>query len=374
MRKLIYVLILFVTVNLLAGCGNSIIPTKITKSEYSPNFYSKHPKSILILPAVNTTTAADAADHFRYTITQPLSEQGYYVFPVHLVDSFFKSENLPDAELIRNISIKKLRKIFNADAILYVDILNWDTNYNLIESSVDVGLSFLLVDANSEEEIWHGNTFSKVATVANTGGLAQLAISLLEAAVNTSVDYTKLASDANLAAAINFPFGPFSESYKQDHDDILKLGEVLAAHMRPSIEEGRVIVNRWFIEDISSKTHIGPMSIGSYRNTLPYSGAFHIINSYGYWHSHFDDYYYSYTVQGVTYLRHRFFLYENNRPFLVVDNKKVFIKASSEGRIKYTKSYTELDFWTTPILELSLDGDPYEFYFDIDSVVNLKSS
>ena len=94
---------------LFTGCGVST--SQITKGEYNPKIYKEHPKSILVLPAKNTTTSVDATDHFRYTITKPLSEKGYYVFPVHLVDSFFKSENLSETKMIRDIPVQKLKEV-----------------------------------------------------------------------------------------------------------------------------------------------------------------------------------------------------------------------------------------------------------------------
>ncbi len=72
---------------ILTGCV--FTQTKIKNSQYSAKLYQNHPTSILVLPATNTTTSVDATDHFRFTITKPLSERGYYVFPVHLVDNFF---------------------------------------------------------------------------------------------------------------------------------------------------------------------------------------------------------------------------------------------------------------------------------------------
>jgi hypothetical protein len=93
MRKLNYIFIVVAITFLFTGCG-VISQSQVTKGQLYPKLYKEHPKSILVLPAKNTTTSVDATDHFRYTITKPLAEKGYYVFPVHLVDSFFKSENL----------------------------------------------------------------------------------------------------------------------------------------------------------------------------------------------------------------------------------------------------------------------------------------
>jgi hypothetical protein len=387
MKNFVNAIFLFCLSSLMFGCS-SFPTTMIRKVEYAPNFYANHPKSILVLPAINTTSAADAADHFRYTITKPLAEQGYYVFPVHLVDSFFKSENLPDAELIRNIPVKKLKEIFQTDAILYVDILNWDTDYSIVKSSVDVGLHFSLIDANSEEEIWQGNIFSNSSSRANNNDASVFLISLIDVALNAGVDYTDLATEADIVAVNNFPYGVYQNNYQKDQKELLAISEspdpTFRSIYNPTVVGNQLRVNKWFMEDKSTTSNIfGPLSpAGSYKLSsnvrvvavssgiisIYNSGkAHHIINSTYFKHSDFKDYYYYHVEKGKKYLRHRFFLYENNRPFLISSNKKVFVKTNDEGNILYTKLEGN-DFWTTKLLV-----EPNDYGFEIDEIINLSS-
>lgn len=367
MKKIIYIASLLLLVNFLSGCGSA--PIKITKYDYSPEFYSHHPKSILVLPAVNTTTAADAADQFRYTITKPLTEQGYYVLPVHLVDSFFKQENLPEAELIRNISIKKLKNIFGVDSILYVDIINWDTMYAIIESTVDVGINFSLIDTKSEKEIWQGNIIARSGNKAGTGSIAELIAGMIDAAINTTVDYTELSSKVNKTAFRNFPFGPYHKEYRQDSESKVA---VLGGRGRgpsgvePFVKDGQLIVWTGFISD--GTNYAGPFqpksqpkgSIKPWRTPLN-GAAYHILDEGYFLHSHFEDYYYYKTIKGVKTLRHRFFQYENNKPFLFSNGTKVFVSTNSDNKFEYTLVKKE-----------GFLDDPY-FTFNIDKVVNLSS-
>lgn len=384
MKNIICAILLFCSSSIMFGC-TSFPYTMINKVEYAPNFYAKHPKSILILPAINTTSAADAADHFRYTITKPLAEQGYYVFPVHLVDSFLKSENLPDAELVRNIPIKKLKEIFQPDAILYVDILNWDTDYSILKSSVEVGLSFSLIDASSEEEIWQGNIFSNSSSGVFRNDIL---LTLISAGLNSGVDYTDLSTKANNVAVNNFPYGVYQSDYQKDQDELILISENLDAAMRylanPRISGNKLIVHKFFIEDSSKTSEIfGPFSsAGSYKfNWYTFNGhqsadqdlvgAHHIINSNCFKHSDFNDYYYYKIINGKKYLRNKFFLYENNRPYLVSTNdkavsNKVFVKTDDEGRILYTK-LEGTAFFTTKWM-----NEPNDYGFEIDEIVNLS--
>jgi len=382
MKKNIHAILILCFFSSLFGCALSPnqAPTLISKIEYAPGFYDKHPKSILVLPAINTTSAADAADQFRYTITKSLAEQGYYVFPIHLVDSFFKSENLPDAELISNIPVKKLKEIFQADAILFINIFNWDTDYEIASSSVDVGLSYSLIDANSEEEIWQGNIFSNSSLNASSNDAIIFLVSLIDVAVNSAVKYTDLATEANTVAANNFPYGVYRSDYHKDQNETIVISESTKPFVRgvynPKIVGNQIRVSKSFVEDMSATSDMfgppaptGSLKLMANNNfvSLPYSKAHHVVNSDYLKHSDFNDYYYYRTENGKKYLRHRFFLYEENKPFFITENKKVFIHTDDMGKILYSK-HEVTDFWTRPLI-----GEPIDYSFEIDRIVNLSS-
>ena len=82
-QKLFFVIII---INL-TSCGSS---AKITKFSQFPDLYKENPKSILFIPPINNTTAADAKDLLRTTIAPILSEKGYYVLPIEPIFDFFK--------------------------------------------------------------------------------------------------------------------------------------------------------------------------------------------------------------------------------------------------------------------------------------------
>jgi len=214
-----YFLLIFLSLIIVNFTGCVATNTQITKGEYYPKIFQQQPKSILVLPARNSTTSVDATDHFRYTVTKPLAEQGYYVFPVHLVDTFFKSENLSDAEIIRNIPVAKLKEVFNPDAILYVDINAWDTGYTVASSNVDVGLSFSLIDATSGDEIWQNDAYAySYSGLDGSNGIAGLIVSAIAVAINTGTDYTQLAYVANNAGVSMLPSGQYRPGYKKDFE------------------------------------------------------------------------------------------------------------------------------------------------------------
>src|SRR4030043_255145 len=95
----------------LAGCG----PKMVAKINKFPHMYEEMPASILILPPMNETTAADAKEYYSTTIQEPLSFSGYYVFPFEVTAEILKMEGLYDTELIRNTPLPKFREYFGAE-------------------------------------------------------------------------------------------------------------------------------------------------------------------------------------------------------------------------------------------------------------------
>lgn len=58
--------------------------------------YRSHmPRSVLVLPPTNDSIEVGASYVYLSTITRPLAEAGYYVFPVAVVDNFMKQTGLP---------------------------------------------------------------------------------------------------------------------------------------------------------------------------------------------------------------------------------------------------------------------------------------
>jgi hypothetical protein len=341
MKKNIYLLSITFFAFFLSGCG--VTTSQITKGEYYPKLYTKQPKSILVLPAKNTTTSVDATNHFRYTITQPLAEKGYYVFPVHLVDAFFKSENISDTEIIRNIPAKKLQEIFGADAILYVDINAWDTGYAVVSSNVDVGLSFSLVDANSGEEIWQNNAYAySYEGLDGSNGLAGLIVSAITTAINTGTDYTKLAYVANLYGTALLPVGEYHKQYKKDFDSPIAFMD------NAVLEDNRLYVNEYFVFGNKQEGKVALTVRGHAKGYHAFS-----VNSLNFFnHNGYSNYYITEEIEGRKFLRNRFFKYENNRPYLLANSKKVFVFVESDGTIPYSEENGKYYFQVEHIVEL----------------------
>jgi hypothetical protein len=186
-------------------------------------FRSADPKSILVVPVLNRSVDVDAPDYFLSTITRPIAERGYYVFPVNLTKRLMEEEGLSDADMVHANDPTALGKMFGTDSILYVTIDRWDAQYAVINTSVTVGLGYVLKSGTTGETLWAHKeqmTYSPEAPVS--GGLlltvlAKAATALVEKA---KPSYIPLARQVNarsvLAAGKGLPAGPYDSDYKTD--------------------------------------------------------------------------------------------------------------------------------------------------------------
>ena len=92
---------------ILTGCA-----VITTKGEAFPEMYIEKPVSILVLPPINESTAADAKEYYSTTIAEPLSFAGYYVYPIEVINEILKKEGIYDTELISDLNPSKFREYF----------------------------------------------------------------------------------------------------------------------------------------------------------------------------------------------------------------------------------------------------------------------
>src|SRR5258706_3092071 len=98
---------------ILGGCA--------TMQPYDYSNYRAHPpRSILVLPPLNESTAIEGTYSYLSTVTQPIAEMGYYVFPVAVLDHFLKENGMPTAGEMHQAPLHKIREIVGADAVLYI--------------------------------------------------------------------------------------------------------------------------------------------------------------------------------------------------------------------------------------------------------------
>lgn len=208
-----------VAIAALTGCATPPAPF-----DYSA-FKESRPASMVVLPPINESPEVNAGYGVMAHAALPLAEAGYYVFPVTLVSEAFRENGMTIPVDIHALPVDRLRKIFGADAAVYLRILKYGTSYALVTSETVVQVEGRVVDLRTGREIWRGTAqaSSKESEGANQGGLAGLLIrALVNQIVGTATDagfnYAAMADQRLLGAPrVNgLPFGPRSPNFRKD--------------------------------------------------------------------------------------------------------------------------------------------------------------
>ena len=209
-RSIIVLLVLAV----LSGCGQMA-----TKRSSFPLMYGEQkPSSMLIVPAINESTAADAGDLLNATISQPLSNHGYYVLPIPIVADIFKREGVVEGSQIKGLPTKMFKENFGADSVLFMTITNWDKNYAVIAASVSVGISYVLIATETNEILWSYDQTVAVDTSGGSGG--GIIGSIISTAVKTATtDYLPIAAQVHAMAFNALPLGNYHPRTGTDGED-----------------------------------------------------------------------------------------------------------------------------------------------------------
>lgn len=198
---------------LMVGCANQIKD----KKDFT-NFNAAAPRSILVVPSVNKSLDVDAPNYLLTTLTIPLAEKGYYVFPVHTVKTVLEQEGFYEGERIHAQPPEALTKMFGADAVLYVTINRWDAKYAVLTTVVTVEFDYKIVSKNGVE-IWESKkTMQYSPDNSNQQGhpLAILIAAAISAATTRAApNYIPLTKQANYQVFMTgpdaIPNGPYAK-------------------------------------------------------------------------------------------------------------------------------------------------------------------
>lgn len=165
---------------LLAACATPPKPYDYT------NYRAHLPRSILVLPPLNNSTAVEATYGCYTTVTRPLAEMGYYVYPVAEVDAFFKENGTPGAAEMQQVPLDRIRSVMGADAVLYLTVKDYGSKYVVVKSIATVTLAGKLVDTATGTLLWEGTATAQEQSGGS--GLAALVQAVVTQVVNSSVD------------------------------------------------------------------------------------------------------------------------------------------------------------------------------------------
>jgi hypothetical protein len=193
---------------LLAGCA--------TPRDYS--LYRAHyPKSILVLPPLNESTDVGATYGCLSTVTRPIAEHGYYVYPVAVVDYFLKQNGLPSAGEMHQVPLSKFREILGPDAVLYVTVRQYGTKYQIINSRTVVDAQAKLVDTETGLLLWEGGVISEQNSAQ--GSILDVVTALVGQAISQSTDaaheVARLANGQLVIKPNGLLYGPRHPKYAQ---------------------------------------------------------------------------------------------------------------------------------------------------------------
>jgi len=211
-RSIIVLLVLAV----LSGCGGQQLATK--RDAFPLMYGEQKPSSMLVVPAINNSTGADAGDLLNATISQPLSNHGYYLLPMPIVADIFKREGIVEGSQLKGLPTKMFKENFGADSVLFMTINNWDKNYAVIAGSVSVGISYVLIATETNEILWSYEQIVVVDTSGGSGG--GLIGSIISTAVKTATtDYLPVAAQVHARAFTALPLGNYHPRSGTDGED-----------------------------------------------------------------------------------------------------------------------------------------------------------
>ncbi len=170
-------------ITILQGCATTAPP-------FNYSAYLQHmPASILVIPPRNESVEVMAPYIYLSTVTRPLAERGYYVFPVAVIDKLMKENGISSPDEMARIPLKKINEIINPDAILYMTIKQWGTKYQIINSAMVVHVEGQLVHADTGTILWRGNhKVVRSSSDGQNGIIEMLVAALINQIINSYFD------------------------------------------------------------------------------------------------------------------------------------------------------------------------------------------
>jgi hypothetical protein len=130
----------------------------------------------------------EATYGYLSTVTFPLAELGYYVFPVAVVDQFLKENGLPTAGEMHQVPLNKVAEITGADAVLFVTLQQYGTKYQILNSATIVRAKASLVDTRTGLLLWQGEGMAEEDSAGTGNIFGDLISAAVTQAIKTGTD------------------------------------------------------------------------------------------------------------------------------------------------------------------------------------------
>ena len=210
-RLLPFVIVLLAVLE--SGCASTL------PQPYDYTVFWQHPpRSILVLPPMNESNSIEATYGYLSTVTRPLVDRGYYVFPVEVVDQLFKENGMPTAGEMHQVSLAKVLEITGADAVLFVTVEQYSNEYHLVTSDTIVRIRAQLLDTRSGALLWEGKGVMNVSSGYSSDPVTMLVEALVTQVISSKTDNAHTVSvQANYLMIDNdkngLPYGPYNSKY-----------------------------------------------------------------------------------------------------------------------------------------------------------------
>ena len=183
------------------------------------NFRAHPPRSILVVPPLNESTELEGTYSYLSTVSRPIAERGYYIFPVAVVDQFLKENGMPTSGEMNQVPARKIGQITGADAVLFIDLRQYGSKYVVLNSVTTVEVS-----GKARRYAHRDNTVGRKRVSPNSPAAARAACSrdmiaaAITQAINKKTDTAhKVSRVANgtlfLPENTGLPYGPYSPKY-----------------------------------------------------------------------------------------------------------------------------------------------------------------
>lgn len=211
--------LLMIVLLLASGCAAT--KETVTRGKAFPLVYSEQPNSIVVLPPVNESTFPEAGKYYMANIEKPLLSAGYTMFPPEKVTSILEEKGLHDTESLYALPMETLRQYFDADAVLYTRIKQWEESHTGLISRLIISIEAEIVSSKTSQQLWSYNSGLNVDlnTVKTTGGtMLSLVGSINNDEEKAATDCMAHALKANTKLLRNLPAGPDHEDYLHDQE------------------------------------------------------------------------------------------------------------------------------------------------------------
>lgn len=224
MKRITLALLAAAILLLITACA----PPMVTLGSTFPAMYQNPPASILILPPINKSTAADAKEYFACSLAEAVGMKGYYTMPVEPVFNVLRDEGMYDTETITPAVLGNLKKYFGADAVLISSIEEWEKSWALVSGSLKITAKFALLSTATADTLWDFTTKTTVRIKSQSDNIFAAA---LESAIKTAVeDYFPNCLTANITTMdATLPYGKHHPEFNMDAENTIpanKYGEI----------------------------------------------------------------------------------------------------------------------------------------------------